>query len=70
MIFGVSTGPEERYQGCVGINRYHIVFKMKFKMLTTAMRQCIDASPSMAALVTGQLAHHDVIGRYTRIAIE
>ena len=33
-------------------------------------RQCIDASPSMAALVTGQLANHDVVGRYARIAIE
>ena len=37
---------------------------------TTIRRRCIDASPSMAALVTGQLAHHDVVGRYARIAIE
>ena len=34
MILGVSSSREERYQGCVGINRYHIVFKMKFKMVT------------------------------------
>ena len=34
------------------------------------IRRCIDASPSMAALVTRQLAHHDVVGRYARIAIK
>ena len=33
-------------------------------------RRCIDASPSMVALVTGKLAHHDVVRRYARIAIE
>ena len=34
MILGMSAGPAERYQGYVGINRYHIVFKMKFKRVT------------------------------------
>ena len=34
MILRVSSSREERYQGCVGINRYHLVFKMKFKMVT------------------------------------
>ena len=33
-------------------------------------RQCIDASPSMVAMVTGQLANHDVVRRYAHIAIE
>ena len=31
---GCLPDPAERYQCCVGINRYHIVFKMKFKMVT------------------------------------
>ena len=34
------------------------------------MRRCIDTSPSMAALVTGQLAHHDVFERYARVALK
>ena len=32
------------FEGCVGINRYHIVFEMKFKMLTLTITFSLFAS--------------------------
>ena len=57
MILGVSAGPAERYQGCVGINRYHIVFEMKFKMLTLTTLS-LFASVGVYRRTLGTKYHH------------
>ena len=69
-----GTGGSFLLYGTRAKNRFYLakqknVFHLTIKTLTTMIRRCIDASPSMAALVTGHLAHHDVVERYARVTI-